>query len=254
MHISIGNRKLGPDTLVVNRPVGLTCPVSCPMHPEAEGPWARKCYQHIAEGARPNIRNAAMRNLVADVDELASALEEAGRMGRLVRVHTGGDFYHQAAGDIDWPYVQAWVQALERVSPSRLPLLLAFTHVLDGRLVEAFRPYRDRFRLMASVHDATDLQRARAVGFEHVALTSFDHAAFWRDGAWTERYGVRWLVCPEQRKKPVTCQTCRVCWERDTPVMFLEHSYTMRPGMRPRKGSGNSTRWGGSAAQRRAEG
>ena len=71
---------------------------------------------------------------------------------------------------------------------------------------------------------------ARSAGFEHFALTMTDHIAKWEGGAWVERGGIRWLVCPEHRGKLPDCNSCRYCWMGKGPVAFLDHTYTTRKG------------------------
>ena len=47
MHIALTKEtssKLGPNVLVINRPVGDTCPLECPLHPMSTGPLRNKCY------------------------------------------------------------------------------------------------------------------------------------------------------------------------------------------------------------------
>lgn len=234
MYFTRGNAKLGRDVVIVNRPVGLSCPLDCAFHPNGDGPWARYCYAARTEDMRPKTRDIACHNMEGDADQLANMLLHAAWEKRLVRVHSGGDFYDQRTGDLDLPYIAAWVRALKFCREhGHIPQILAFTHCMDGRLVEAFRPFADRFRLFASVHDEADIDRARAVGFTQFALAMPED---WRDwnGQWLgqrrlERHGVKWLVCLEQTRWKADCEECRFCWESTKGnVAFLEHSAMWR--------------------------
>ena len=218
--------KLGAGVITINRPVGDTCPRTCPLHPFADGPTAGRCYMLRIEKMRPAMRAAAQRNRWPHVGELAGALARAALEGRPVRLHPGGDFFDFLVGDLDAPYLEALLAALEACAEdSAMPAALAYTHCIDPRLPAALAPYAETFQLFASVHGAEDIATARACGFRRLALNLPERMSQWTSGAWVERHGERFLVCPEQRGKLPDCRSCMYCWRPDQGnVAFLEHS------------------------------
>ena len=231
MFFSNNNKKLGKGVVSVSRPIGDSCPITCPLHPQAEGPNRNRCYMVRLEGMYPNVRKAAFRNMEADAEELAQMLAGALADGHLVRLHVGGDF-QGPTGRLDYSYLAEWIKALFLVGDERPPIL-AFTHCLDSILPGVIKPFRETFKLFASVHGKEDLKKARAEGFDLFALTMPDHIATWpKNQAWIERHGERWLVCPEQRGKLPDCDSCRYCWMGRGNVAFLDHTYMSHKGVR----------------------
>ena len=229
-------KKLGPNVLVVNRPVGTSCPMSCAYHPENVGPLGNKCYMVRTEGMRPNVRKAAMKNMEGRAEELADALFD--HAGKLTRMHVGGDFLGEA-GEFDMNYILHWRMALQ--SLEIMPRILCFTHVYDRRLVKEFLPFAPEFQLIASIHDERDMDRAVGAGFTRFALAMEETHYEWEwDRAWINRLGLKFLVCPEQRKKLPNCESCRYCW-REWPhgghVAFMEHSQPNWKEVHARKAS-----------------
>ena len=232
MFFSNNNKKMGKGVVSVNRPIGISCPLSCPLHPEAEGPDRNRCYMVRLEGMWPNVRKAAFRNMKADSDEIVQMLGEAGAEEKLVRLHVGGDF-GAPGGEIDLTYLLQWDVALSIAQGFRKqPQVLAFTHFNIPFVAHLFYGFREFFKLFASVHGEDDLNDAKKAGFEHFALTMPDHIATWpANQAWVERYGERWLVCPEQRGKLPDCDSCRYCWMGRGNVAFLDHTYMSHKGV-----------------------
>ena len=233
MKFSIGNKKLGPNVLHLSRPVGLTCPLTCAYHPKSEGPGKNKCYMIRMEGIHPNVRKAASENLEIDLQVLVEALSS--HHGKLVRLHVGGDFL-KPDGTLDILYILRWRRAMDRVPHSRI---LCFTHVYSKVLLLAFKRYAPEFQLIASINNELDLARARRAGFTRFALAMEEKHYEWDKGqAWVERFGLRFLVCPEIRKKLPNCESCGYCWrawEHGGHVAFLEHSQPDWPAIWDRK-------------------
>src|SRR5262245_4901973 len=117
-----GNEKLG-NVLVVNRPVGLTCPISCPL-------LDRACYALATEKRFPMARIVARENLVISADSLIKALRAGQAKGhKAARIHERGDFGQQ--NRIDRPYVKAWRKALQTV---RELTVWGYTHFYNRAL------------------------------------------------------------------------------------------------------------------------
>ena len=230
--------KLGPDVVAVNRPIGLTCPIICRFSPAHPGSLRNKCYMVRQEGRFPNVRKAARDNMEADQDELIQMMWDAHWTDKVIRLHVGGDFVGPD-GELDRAYINAWVGALERFQGC--PEILCYTHVIDKpELVAAFAPFHPQalgfhpdFILFASVHDQAEIEVAQRSGFTRFALALDEKHYEWGGGAWVERFGIRALVCPEQRSKIADCGSCRYCWKewkRGGHVAFVEHSQPNRRG------------------------
>lgn len=234
MRFILGNKKLGPGVLHLSRPVGMTCPVSCAYHPLSPGQDKNKCYMVRLEGIHPNTRKAATRNLTSRWDKISNALFDHGE--GLVRMHVGGDFL-APDGELDRQYILDWVAALDSLAV--VPHILCFTHVRHAYIVDQFREYAPNFQLIASVHNVSDLRRAQACGFTRFSLAMEEKHYEWEKGiAWVERLGMKFLVCPEIRKKLPNCESCRYCWntwEHGGHVAFPEHSQPDWPAIHARK-------------------
>lgn len=227
MYISDMNTKLGRGVLAISRPVGDSCPRSCPLHP-AHGDIAggQRCYMRRIEAMRPAAREAAERNMTADVQQLTWALYVAATNDRLVRLHPGGDFWDDATARLDRDYLDTLVAALSALAEQGLhPRVLAYTHCYDRELVAALASFSPAFQLYASVHDADDVAAAQAAGLTLLAFTLAIPMRLWPQQAWTAQDGVRALVCPEQRGMLPDCQSCGYCWRPDRGhVAFLDHT------------------------------
>lgn len=228
MRFTNGYSKLGPNVVTVNRPVGHSCPVACPFHPESKSHLKNKCYMVRLEGMRPNIRKSAMQNMESNPIELAEMLWEARAKKQLVRMHVGGDFFKE--GKLDKDYLIAWSRALS--SMYNPPPVVCYTHVtVHGPMVVDILSLYPQVKLFASVHTKLGLKQARGNGFTRFAIAMEEKHYQWDGGAWVERFGIKALVCPEQRGKIKDCGTCQYCWKdwkHGGHVAFLEHSQPNR--------------------------
>ena len=105
-----GNTKLGPGRLIWG--FGLPSQVTCPgMTPACSGP----CYSFFLESLRPSLRLRYERNLELsrrpDFARLVLAFLIL-RDVRVVRIHTGGDFYEAA-------YARKWLTVMRKASKVR---------------------------------------------------------------------------------------------------------------------------------------
>lgn len=103
-----GNDKLGTRIVIVNRPVGLSCPPSCPF-------LEKVCYALKTEKRFPAARAFAEENMSVSSDDLLEVLQFAHRNNKAIRIHERGDYAHNN-GEVDLAYVDAWKEALTRFS------------------------------------------------------------------------------------------------------------------------------------------
>jgi hypothetical protein len=206
-----GNGKLGKKVVVVSRPVGLSCPSSCPFLDTV-------CYAQGTEKQFPNSRKAGMANMAVTTNQIRTELEFAERNGKSVRIHERGDFCRN--DKLDMPYVRAWSQALKTVKTK----VWAYTHYYTKMLAKM-----PNVSMYASVHNAQDIKKAKQAGF---TLFAFCSKIKGKNGGnadapkFIDVPGLgKTLVCPEQRlgRKRVTCDKCRWCVEGKGNVAFLEH-------------------------------
>lgn len=213
MQYAIGNSKLGKKVIVVSRPVGLTCPPTCPY-------LANICYAKATETLFPNSRVAAKNNVQISANDVTDMIAFAVKTKRTVRIHERGDFCYN--GKIDRRYLNMWDIGI-RNSPI-IPHIWAYTHKYLKSI--ASLPLTNMY---ASVHNASDIKKAAKAGFNLFAWCS---KMLGKNGgnrkAPSKLYvpGLgKTLVCPEQRfgRKQVTCDKCRFCIEGKGNVCFLEH-------------------------------
>ena len=231
-HISRNNAKLGR-ALAIPRPVGDTCPISCPFRPDnredGAGPIPRvcRCYAEAQEQRFRHIRDKAEANLHLRVQQWREIWQEARRTGRPVRIHDRGDFMRE--GRIDTYYLAAL--RLSRRGFEDVPAWL-YTHVYDRRIAALADA---GIAVYASVHTRYDFRKAHAAGFTRLAwvipmrkqgtckpqlrgLPTFDAAAYNVPG------GSSVPVCPQQRgAADLTCAACRLCVDGRSDVAFLLH-------------------------------
>lgn len=212
MRYSNGNEKLG-NTLVISRPVGTSCPNTCPF-------LGNGCYAEHTEKQYKATRPFAMANLVVSESEIRSLIDNAVASNKAVRIHERGDFCRD--NKLDLPYIKAWIQAIK--SSSKLPHIYTYTHKLVKTLAKL------PISVYASVHNERDIIVAQQAGFKLFAYCS----EIQRSKRHSNRHIPtfinlpiigRTLVCPEQRlgRKKITCDKCRWCIEGKDNVMFLKH-------------------------------
>ena len=144
MKYALGNEKLGK-TVVVSRPVGLSCPPTCFF-------LGNGCYAEATEKRFKNARLAAMSNLKVLKSDIMEVLEIAKKKKLAVRVHERGDFGIME-GDkfrLDKAYVLAWERAIK--STQDLPPIWFYTHIYDRRLASM-----KGVMAYASVHTSGDI-------------------------------------------------------------------------------------------------
>src|SRR5262245_7626460 len=216
------NSKLGPTVVSWSRPVGPTCPQSCPfLH--------TLCY---AERIAPEVQakweaNAPRTDWGPWSRQLQIELSEAGRRGHQVRIHVGGDFL-LPSGELDRDYIIAVLRAYVYAKPR--PASWCYTHV--WREMDWFRGMFVALgiEMFASVHTPEEASEARALGWR-LAIDGGDRPDSYP--AWRAKGE---LNCPEQRlgHERITCSTCRYCFRAGAgDVVFYLHgpgTKNYRPG------------------------
>lgn len=224
MKISNGNEKLGSNCYVISRPVGKTCPAGCFF-------LGNGCYAEKTEKRFPNARKAGFANIHPSVKEITALLDQAEKEGRHIRMQERGDFLLN--GKIDYPYIRAWKKALKDRSLSIN--IWCYTHVYSKEVAD-LQNYG--VKMYASVHNETDIAKAKKAGFSLFAYITTDK----RKKGGSHDYAKRietplgmCTVCPEQihgRKnntKNVTCTgskdsiACTLCCRGYSNIVFLTH-------------------------------
>lgn len=218
-----GNAKLGKKNVyVINRPVGLTCPSTCPFLQENS---PVRCYADCTENRFKQAREVAKNNLSVTGEQLFSILEEASQRDKVVRIHERGDF--NLRGKLDTQYIGQWTAAIKRAIREKLmPKTWFYTHIYSKILAKLGN--LNNVAAYASVHSSEDLRKAKRAGFNLFAYVikvkkkkggSQDFPAY----VDVPELG-RTLVCPEQRlgRDKITCEKCKYCIEGRGNVVFLE--------------------------------
>lgn len=213
-------RKAGPAVFATYRPVGATCPQSCPM-------LGNGCY---AEGGNVNMHQRQSGHMTFNALAWARTLPA----GALVRWNVSGDIVgtdgaayrggilraHTSRPDLTgWLYTHAWRDLGIAAWAARLPA---------------------NVRAVASCDTKAEVAAARALAFQTIATVATGTA----DGHWdretadraradyqplADSIGLPLVVCPAQRKDkaPVGCADCGAC-KRDGLILFAAHGFGTR--------------------------
>lgn len=209
------NKKLGPGVLTLDRPVGPTCPTSCPLLDNV-------CYAQKTEHRFPYTKSFTKDNLRVVKKEILELLRYASKRNKVVRLHERGDFVNN--GRLDKAYIRAWKAALKDSIAVGLKLW-TYTHVYQK---DVFALQKEGMSVYASVHNKADIKKAKKEG---ARLFAYVLPARKRKGGSYEHPKYvdlpilgRTLVCPEHRLGDrVTCDRCRWCVEGKGNVAFLTH-------------------------------
>ena len=228
--LSVGtNEKLGKKTSSYSRPVGPTCPSTCPF-------LGAGCYAESIQKRYITVRAKWAAGVVDNTEwdhwitAYARALESNGRRGVLThRIHVGGDWLLDGALDI------AYLRATERALAMARYLgwtgkAFYYTHVWR---FEGMVAWREALKAVgaqgyASVHSEAEALEAAAAGW----LVAIDPGeslkakkAVVPKSGFREIMGVRSLNCPEQVKgsAQVTCDACQYCVKGLGHVTFYRH-------------------------------
>lgn len=199
------NKKLGPGMLVLDRPVGLTCPSTCPL-------LNNGCYAESMANRMPSTQTGAMKNLeLGDIKMISS--------NRPLRLHVGGDFYRQ--NRLDRQYLAKLIKVIRgRRGKGKT---YTYTHCFRDPVLTRILMRLKRFGLtvFASCHSPQDMSDALALGYR-IALISESA----EEGMTALRLmGLKGIVCPEQRGTGLTCDRCGYCYlqKSDKHLVLLKH-------------------------------
>lgn len=193
-----GNRKT--DLPGTYRPVGVTCPSSCPA-------LGKFCY---AQGGHVGmIQRRSSDEADAAVMAAIVAITSALKRGTVARLHVSGDFARE--DKVDMAYVNAISAACSelRALSGQDIVAYTYTHLHDGKWVQRLRDSGCAVRMSDSrspngaiiVRDREHAREVRQLEFEPA--------------------GTKLAVCPAQLGD-ITCRACKLCWERpDITIAFL---------------------------------
>ena len=195
--VPVGDSDVKTQSPGTYRPVGLTCPPSCPF-------LGNGCY---AQGGNVGIHEKrADASVEAAINGAAIAMVWAALTWRVARLHVSGDVCG-TDGEVDYMYV----------------LKLA---ALSGVVRREFGLGTDAVTAWSYTH-AKDTEWAQPLRDSGVAMRQSDAAAEW--GAIVADFDslpdtdVRLARCPAQLTG-TNCNDCRLCWERpDLCIVFKPH-------------------------------
>lgn len=201
----VGNANSKTATPSTYRPVGPTCPTSCPQFP-VEG-QKRTCLALSGNVALHEKR--ALPFWHSSIRAAVIAMVDAARWGNPARMHVSGDFYDET-GALDLMYLGALVTAAEIIRDrfNQRVVAWSYTHAPPS----VFEPWRTRLSNVGVV------VRYSGQRGDWGALVTSDPDPRRRARELDATY------CPEQAAhdvgKSVTCVGCRLCWERARTILF----------------------------------
>lgn len=211
MKIGKGNRKLGDNVATLSRPVGPTCPKSCPFL--GHGCYAERMTRYTS------VRNAWREGLDVDPVKLGAELLALPKRFRALRIHVGGDFLEES-GRVDRRYLAGLLRALRRVRDGKRKLpAWVYTHAWQDMAEHKRYLELAGVQVFASVHNEREATLAELLGYR----LAWDAASKLHDS--TPVRDSRGLTCPEQRKG-VSCEDCGYCFRKREGlrnVVFYRH-------------------------------
>ena len=184
------NRKTGP-MAAIYRPVGVTCPSSCPL-------LNNGCYAQRGPAA---IHQKRSEEKTFTFEEL---IEKMPCNVNIIRLNVTGDFLDEN-GNPDVAYINALRDAAKK-NPNII--FYGYTHAWDI-LAKHFADMPDNVHVLASVNNKEDAEKAKAMGWHYARVTSeYDR----QDNE---------VYCPvdkakkEKRKPNITCKECGLCFQQN---------------------------------------
>lgn len=186
------------------RPVGPTCPATCPY-------LGAGCY---AQGGNVRLHEQAARSRAVErqaaVNAAGAAIAWAHRTGRIARLHVSGDCAGPD-GAVDVGYVAALAataHTFRRLVGAAGPVAWTYTHLPYGAWVEDLRAAGIAVRL-------SDRASSDAEGPGAIVVRSREHAR-------QRRAEIGSVAVCRAQIGPVSCSECRLCWTRpDLTIAFL---------------------------------
>lgn len=201
----IGSANAKTSTPSTYRPVGPTCPTSCPQFPVAG--QRNTCLAKSGNVALHEKR--ALPLWQSSIRAAVIAMVGAARWGNPARLHVSGDFYGED-GALDEDYLRALVTSASIVSEHLRQATVAWTYTHAP--AELFEPWRKQ------LWDAGIVVRYSGQLGDWGALVTTDPNPRRRARELNATY------CPEQAAadvgRHVTCIDCRLCWERPRSILF----------------------------------
>ena len=184
-NVSKGNDKLG-NIPSFSLPSIQTCPYSTSI-------CRRLCYAAKLERIYPNVKKAYSHNLAASSDPLfvQNMIKAIGK-SKVFRIHVSGDFY-----SVD--YIQAWDVIISECPNT---MFYAYTRSWQGM---------DLLPALESLKENKNLVILASVDAE----TGFDVPQGWRMATMGEQ-PVKTVSCPQQTKKALSCEACKLCFNPKT--------------------------------------
>jgi hypothetical protein len=231
-----GNKKLGKNTFVFSRAVGLTCPSSCDfLH--------KGCYAEQTEKQYSNARSAGLDNTITEKNSIRAMIVEAMRQDKSIRFMERGDWLINGELDIDFIENTAWACRDILFKIGSLPKMWFYTHVYNQTIPDTLGEY---FSIFASVHNVEHMEEAKKMGFQKFAWCDTDQKIAtkrprganklktWQQSLpkFTIINNTKFVICPEIRKGRdfVTCtgddnsNACNMCLDKEKPnVLFPFH-------------------------------
>ncbi len=199
----------GPST---HRPVmgETSCPSTCPLRQGEKS----ICYGGF--GRLRMIDSRATLDLEANLNAVAVAIHAAARHGLAARLHVIGDFC--AHDKLDVPYILGVMEiaADARKRWKRRWVAWSYEH-LGPELREEFEPWRAALKAFGVV-----VRKSDYLGYGGAVVLPYSRFKQVKAAS-----GKALFKCPAMCVKDhsITCQTCRLCWEReDLCVAFDVHA------------------------------
>ena len=202
----VGSANAKTATPSTYRPVGDTCPTSCPQFPRAGEHTS--CLALSGNVALHQKR--ALPLWQSSVRAAIIAMVGAARWGNPARLHVSGDFFLPDGVTLDEQYIGALSDAANIVKQHFKATWVAWTYT--HATPEQFGFWRERF-----VEVGIALRFSGQPGDWGALVTDSK-----TPGAEARRLGATY--CPEQAAadvgKSVTCVECTLCWTRSRSILF----------------------------------
>jgi hypothetical protein len=205
-----GNIKLGKGAMATLRPVGITCPKTCPLL--GHGCYAQKFHMDIVSKNAPTSAHVFVRYMKDATDRW---LVRNAQKPALLRFHTSGDVMLNDVVDHD--YVSALTQWARVYIENAIPVI-NYTHVwkdVSTRVMQFFT--------RASTHSIAEAKQAIAEGW-HVTMQIRKGDAM-RIKQELKAEGMTGVHCPWQTNR-IPCKRCGLCKVQgkiETIVLMEKH-------------------------------
>lgn len=215
----VGNSNSKVTMPATYRPVGATCPSTCPQLPKALGGTSNTRACLALNGNVQLHQKRATPLLWSSMRAATIAVVSAARWGQVARLHVSGDLCG-TDGKVDVEYVNALIIMARAVRESlRLPegtvLAFGYTHLTRAELGDHWQ----------QMFDAGIVFRFSGDNGKWGAVVTDD-----REGAPRIARELGATFCPEQAvhdadkakpvKRVVTCESCTLCWTKDRLILF----------------------------------